>query len=240
MVSYFGSPECPFLSIPLATADAVTSQILQQVAQIGENTNSSADSPLSHPTSSVTLVAGLPPVPSRLVAKIESGEFIDMGELLPDQVGTSRPEDLGKVLPKHCTVAGILEWIKCFNVYMAVISRKEPGRIPDLLAYETLIIEAHMEYSGNAWLGYNRRFCQCAATDATKNWAIIDPTLWNLAFSDKARTARYKFCFSLSHGSSDCAWATDQPTSQVARTPTSMGTSPQPMRIYYAWNSHLQ
>ena len=41
-----------------------------------------------------------------------------MGELLPDRVGTSRPEDLGKVLPKVCTVAGILEWIKCFSVYI--------------------------------------------------------------------------------------------------------------------------
>ena len=70
---------------------------------------------------------------------------------------------------------------------MAVISRKQPGRIPDLLAYETLIIEAHMEYSGDAWLGYDIRFRQCAATDTTKNWAIIDPTLWNLAFSGKAR-----------------------------------------------------
>ena len=140
--------------------------------------NSSVDSPLGHPASSVTLGAGLyTPVPSRLVAKIESGEFIDMGELLPDRVGTSRPEDLGKVLPKRRTVAGILEWIKCFNVYMAVISCKEPGRIPDLLAYETLIIEAHMEYSGDAWLEYDRRFCQCAATNTTKNWAIIDPTL---------------------------------------------------------------
>ena len=127
-----------------------------------------------------------------------------------------------------------------YNTYMAVISRKEPGRIPDLLAYETLIIEAHMEYSGDAWLGYDRRFRQCAATDATQNWVIIDPTLWNLAFSGKARAARCKFCFSLSRGSSDCAWATDQPTSQAARTPTSMGMSPCPMRICYAWNSHPQ
>ena len=91
--------------------------------------------------------------------------------------------------------------------------KKQPGRIPDLLAYDTLIIEVHMEYSGDAWLGYDRRFRQCAVTDNTKIWAIIDPTLWNLAFSGKARATRCKFCFSLCHGSSDCAWATDQPTS---------------------------
>ena len=91
---------------------------------------------------------------------------------------------------------------------MAVTSQKQPGRISDLLAYETLIIEALMEYSGDAWLGYDIQFRQCAATDTTKNWAIIDPTLWNFAFSGKARATHYKFCFSLSHVSSDCAWAT--------------------------------
>ena len=195
---------------------------------------------LSLRTNCVTLGAGLPPVPSKLVARIEAGEFIDMGELLPDRVGVSRPDDTGKALTKRRTVSGILEWIKCFNVYLAVISRKQPERIPDLLAYETLIIEAHMEYSGDAWLGYDRRFRQCAATDVTKNWAIIDPTLWNLAFSGKARVTRCKFCFSLSHASSDCAWATDQPISQPNRVSTSSGTSSRSTRICYAWNSHPQ
>ena len=95
-----------------------------------------------------------------------------------------------------------------------------------------------MEYSGDAWLGYDRRFRQCSATDNTKSWAIIsDPTLWNLAFSGKARVTRCTFCFSLSHGASDCAWATDQPTSHSF---TSSGTFSHLIHIFYAWNSHPQ
>ena len=78
--------------------------------------------PLSLPTNTVALGASLPPVPSKLVARIEAGEFIDMGELLPDRVGISRPDDTGKASTEHRTVLGILEWIKCFNVCMAVIS----------------------------------------------------------------------------------------------------------------------
>ena len=31
--------------------------------------------------------AGLPPVPARLVTRIEAGEFIDMAELVPDKLG---------------------------------------------------------------------------------------------------------------------------------------------------------
>ena len=91
-----------------------------------------------------------------------------MGELLPDRVCISRPNDTGKASTKHCTLSGILEWIKCFNVYMAVISQRQPGRISTLLAYVSLIIEAQIEYSGDAWLGYDIRFCQYAATDTTR------------------------------------------------------------------------
>ena len=43
--------------------------------------------PLSLQTNTVALGAGLPPVFFKLVVRIEAGEFIDMGELLPDHVG---------------------------------------------------------------------------------------------------------------------------------------------------------
>ena len=38
----------------------------------------------------VTIGAGLPPIPPKLVAKIESGEFMDMAELLPDRWGAAK------------------------------------------------------------------------------------------------------------------------------------------------------
>ena len=123
--------------------DVITSQTLQHIPLIGENTSLPPRDPLSLQTNTVAFAAGLPPVPSKLVARIEAGEFIDMGELLPDRVGISRPDDIGKALTKRFTASGILEWIKCFNDYMAVISQKQLGRISDLLACETLITEAH-------------------------------------------------------------------------------------------------
>ena len=63
----------------------------------------------------------------------------------------------------------------------------------------TLIIESHMEHAGEVWMGYDRRFRQIAATKPNMVWAQIDTTLWNLAFSGKARAVRCKFCFGLSH-----------------------------------------
>ena len=161
----------------------------------------------------VSVGAGLPPVPAKLVSKIEAGEFIDMGELIPDRLGVARSfsnEEAGKVAKqKRRVVASIMEWVQCFGIYIAVISRKQPHRVPDLLGYQTLIIEAYLEYQGDGWMAYDRRFRQ--RTGATQQWAHIDTTLWNLAFSGKGRAARCQHCCSLSHVSSECDWAPDPP-----------------------------
>ena len=105
-------------------ADVITSQALRHMQLIGESMLPPPGDPLSFQTNTVVLVAGLPPVPSWLVARIEVGEFIDMGELLLDHVGITWPDDTEKAPTKCRTVSGILEWIMCFNVYMVVIYQK--------------------------------------------------------------------------------------------------------------------
>jgi len=42
-------------------------------------------------------------------------------------------------------VTNILEWIQCFRMYIVAISRSQPERVPDLLGYQALIIQAHRE-----------------------------------------------------------------------------------------------
>ena len=136
-----------------------------------------------------------------------------MAELIPDRLGVTRSfgnEESGKVAKqKRRVVANIMEWVQCFGIYMAVISRKQPQRVPDLLGYQTLIIEAYLEYQDDGWMAYDRRFRQ--RTAATQPWAHIDTTLWNLAFSGKGRAAHCQHCCSLSHASSKCDWAPDPP-----------------------------
>ena len=156
---------------------------------------------------------GLPPVPKKLASKIESGKFVDMSELLPDRLGcskTSIPEDKSwGTKSKKRAVANILEWIQCFSIYIAVIAQKSPERIPDLLGYQALIIDASIQYDGDSWMGYDRRFRLSAAANSTKSWASLDTTLWNLAFTGYAKVARCKHRFCLTHASSECEWATD-------------------------------
>ena len=110
-----------------------------------------ADEPAVEPAgAALSIGAGLPPVPQKLVARIQAGEFIDMAELLPDHLGVNAaPAETGdkeaKRKGKRRQVTSVLEWLQCYSIYMAVIAAKTPARLPDMLGYQVLIIEARME-----------------------------------------------------------------------------------------------
>ena len=128
-------------------------------------------------SSSIFIGAVVPPVPPKLVDRIKGGEFIDMAELLPDRIGSFNPsstDESAKQKVWWCPVTSIIEWVQCFNVYMSVICRTCPERIPDLLTYQMLIIEASMVYEGNAWLGYDRRFRQAAAVNPRPGCSFLN------------------------------------------------------------------
>ena len=66
-----------------------------------------------------------------------------------------------------------------------------------------------MEYPGDHWLGYDRRFRQRAAVTKTTKWSKIDTTLWHLAFAGRPSIARCEYCFSITHCSRGCELAPD-------------------------------
>ena len=81
-----------------------------------ENGENNADSP--DMSSVLSIGAGLPPVPLKLVKRIQVGEFIDMSELLPDRLGINAGPPLDgdkeEKRTKRRQVANILEWVQCF------------------------------------------------------------------------------------------------------------------------------
>ena len=163
---------------------------------------SDTDTLTDQPSTISFLGAALPPVPHKLAEKIESGAFVDMGELLPGNLSLTEEEPKQK--SKHYRVSRITEWLQGFAVYVAVLSHNQPARIPDLMGYQLLILEAYHKFKDACWLGYDRRFRQWAASHPRTRWAAIEPTLWSLAFQGQARSSRCKYCFSLSHSSVEC------------------------------------
>lgn len=95
---------------------------------------------------------GLPPVPQKLVDRIQKGEFIEMCELLPEFWIAPREGEEASGLKlakskgrKH--TQDICVWLQCFAVYVAVVSRW-PKQVPELMTYMIHIIRTSQEYEG--------------------------------------------------------------------------------------------
>ena len=180
--------------------------------------------------------AALPPISGKLVKRVEQGSFIEMAELLPESLGHLTIDDDQPATPKprRRAISDIVEWLQCFGTYIAIVSRKQPARVLDLLGYQSLIIQAYQEYRGDCWLGYDCRFRQQAAATPSISWAIADSTLWNIAFSGRATVSCCSHCFSLSHHSDDCEAF---PTISIPREKSSYKTQPQLTNHYRERNS---
>ena len=178
----------------------ITSLTDKEGHKTGESSEAAKISPV------LSIGASLPPVPQKLVNRIQAGEFVDMAELLPDRMGvTSAPlfaekkDDKQPAKTKRRQVTNILEWVQCYSIYIAVLTARHPNRIQDLMGYQALIVKACPEYGSETWLGYDRRFCQLAAASPDTVWAKIDPTPWNMAFLQGPGQGTLVQIFSLTH-----------------------------------------
>ena len=77
---------------------------------------------------------GVPAVPAKLVSKIKRGEYVDMAELLKDNIemerhhGTSGSGSLCSAVSKpQCReVPVLLSWVQCYGTYACVLGTKFP------------------------------------------------------------------------------------------------------------------
>ena len=116
----------------------------------------------SHATGNPSVSAfgeGLLPVPTKMVKRIQDGEFFDTSELAIDRLGLPLSDDSTKpVYSRRQPVTSIVEWAQCFSNYIALVAQIQPQRVSDLLGYQHLILEAHLQYEGDGWVAYDRRF----------------------------------------------------------------------------------
>ena len=105
---------------------------------------------------------GLSSVPAKLVVKIRRGEFVEMGELLPEFNVGSREEDgtsRADARPRRSrSVTNILTWLQCYGTYVSVPAPSQPELIPQLMSYMALIIRVSQDYPRLAWAWYNAAF----------------------------------------------------------------------------------
>ena len=98
---------------------------------------------------------GLPPVPAKLAQRIQDGQFVEMVELLPEVLRGPIPYDDDQQKSsksKYRELNGIVDWIQCFSLYIAIVCRSQPQRITDLLGHQNLIITSHMRFTDFSWV----------------------------------------------------------------------------------------
>ena len=123
------------------------------------------------------LSPALQPIPARLVQHIWSAEFVEMRDLLTDNIALHAqlvlihgPLQASSFLApwqaRMREVPSIASWVFCFAAYVAV--RTPNPTMRDMLVYMRLIIREALRHGGGGWQEYDRSF----------RWQVaIDPSL---------------------------------------------------------------
>ena len=139
----------------------------------------------------------LPVVPERLVKKILRGEFVDMAELLKDNIEVER-----RRLASGDTLQGprlgrrempdFESWLQCFSAYAAVVTSKYPQKARELWAYQATMIAEHRKCGGRGWLLYDMAFRQQITSLEATDFSRINQSLYSTTFL--AYGGRGQFC----------------------------------------------
>ena len=172
-------------------------------------------------------------IPISVVQKIRNNEFIELADLLGDNLSEEKSPDKSKDSKrKKRKIANILQWVECFNAYVTILN--QPDRISDLLAYSSLIVHAARKFKGENWIAYDRNFRKQAAATRNKKWADIDMSLWALAFAKAEPQETCSICFSLDHKTQEC----EDYTKPLENEPsTSKQTKTSPICLKWNWQN---
>ena len=121
--------------------------------------------PSQHSDLSVSLSMSSRLLPPRLVQQIRAGRFVEMQDLLPDNIQVrSRLEELNSLIgvqllpvssrPRVRDVPTLSSWVAFFLTFLAVGTSDPVTR--DRLAYAILIVKEATRHGGSGWLEYDR------------------------------------------------------------------------------------
>ena len=175
----------------LAFDDLPGSEELQHVREI----HSPRQTDVEHQSTSqkrsppILICNGLPPVPAKLLKRVEDGMYIEMSELLPDHLSSAELNCSSQSTSSKSTlgeVNNIMDWIDCFGIYIAIMSRSAPHRVADLIGYQSMIISASQKRQAGRWVIYDRRFRLKASATKNVEWSTYDVTIGNQVYPDSS------------------------------------------------------
>ena len=164
----------------------------------------------------VWVVDGLPSIPRKTYDKILRWEFVDMAEL--QSVGVLVKLSLEPdphwfiILPglevaqaRKKPIQDLLTWIQCFNIYIAVVAKKHPDMVPEMLAHMLIVMRAQREYKEPAWRLYNEAFRDKAPATGNWKWSQIYTHIYNQIFTGRAKKRLLcSHCSVAAHNTEEC------------------------------------
>lgn len=213
------SENVAFLGLPVFGTRAATLTAPKDGAALGAgagNTSGTAPTPKGD-SPPFTLGEGLPPIPAKLVAKILKGEYVDMAELLRDNMEAERrhtrsqsgeTNNNGNTSARR-EIPDLLSWIQCFGMYTAVVASRSPERMQPMLAYQTMMVREARRRGGKGWLNYDTMFRQQAAITPFYDWSKLNNSLYSCTFmaQQNGRGHTCTLCLETDHVAADCALA---------------------------------
>jgi hypothetical protein len=205
---------------------------------------------LTHPlpTAGLVLSPAAEPFPRKLVDKVKSGQFVEMRELLADNIsllnqletiqGFPPLQVLGAARPRLREVTSLSTWCYCFLGYAAILTSDPTTR--DQLAYTRLMIREALRHGGAGWLDYDRAFRQQAAADPSLRWNTLLPALQAstmLGLAPPGQGATFcTLCREVDHTRAQCALLCLHPP--AARPLTTLPTTPRRKsdNVCISWN----
>lgn len=176
----------------------------------------------------VILSPAAEPIPQKLADKVRSGQFVEMKELLADNMalmsqleaiqGLPPVSMLGAARPRLREVTSLSTWCYCFLGYMAIRTSDPATR--DQLTYARLLIREARRHGGLGWLDYDRAFRQQAAADPYLRWNTLMPGLQASTILGQ-RTGQGSFCNlcrGADHAQGQCALSFLNPATPIAQT----------------------
>ena len=182
----------PFGSVPAAPpiANSIGSSIMS--ARPFWNSSNGQQPPVpAAPALNQSFVVGpgYSPVPYKVVSQIISGKYINLEDLLPENISAQEPEPQlmfdGRLVfspapkkPKR-QIADIVTWLEAFSVLSLILGSYFPHRWLDLTKYKLLIVRTYRQFSGSAWLNYDREFREHVAAERLTEWSTMNVQLYN-------------------------------------------------------------
>ncbi len=184
------------------------------------------------------------PVPQKIVDKIRSGQFVEMRELLADNISLLEqlhsihaPGNISAAGPSRPRMRDVLtlpSWLYCFLTYTAILTTDPTTK--DKLAYARLMILEASRHGHLGWLDYDRSFRQQAAANPSLPWNTLSPALHatTILGNPMGKTSRLlcSLCRGVDHTRNECALAYLHPKSHQP-PPTYTHTK---TRVCNSWN----